>query len=195
MESLSLAFTGGWASGINAYLVVLVLGITDRVDDVADIPDVLARWDVLAGAGFMFAIEFVADKIPYIDSTWDAISTAIRPTAGAVIGVLLAGDATSLETAVLGAVGGGTALLSHLVKAGGRLAINGSPEPVSNTVASVAEDVTVLGVVWIAVEHPQLAAAIAALLLAGGLVMLVVVARFVRRGWRRWKGREPVPQH
>lgn len=192
MESLSLAFTGGWASGINAYLVVLVLGITDRVNDVADIPDVLARWDVLAAAGFMFAVEFVADKIPYVDSTWDAISTAIRPTAGAVIGVLLAGDATSLETAVLGVVGGGTALLSHLVKAGGRLAINGSPEPVSNTVASVAEDVTVLGVVWIAVEHPQLAAAIAALLLAGGLVMLVVVARFVRRGWRRWKGREPV---
>ena len=195
MESLSLAFTGGWASGINAYLVVLVLGITDRVDDVAEIPDVLARWDVLAAAGFMFAIEFVADKIPWIDSTWDAISTAIRPTVGAVIGVLLAGDATSLETAVLGVVGGGTALLSHLVKAGGRLAVNGSPEPVSNTVASVTEDVTVLGVVGIAVEHPQLAAAIAALLLAGGLVMLVVVARFVRRGWRRWKGREPVGHH
>ncbi|WP_107768083.1 DUF4126 domain-containing protein [Nocardioides terrigena] len=195
MESLSLAFTGGWASGINAYLVVLVLGITDRVNDVAEIPDVLARWDVLAAAGFMFAIEFVADKIPWIDSTWDAISTAIRPTVGAVIGVLLAGDATSLETAVLGVVGGGTALLSHLVKAGGRLAVNGSPEPVSNTVASVTEDVTVLGVVWLAVEHPQLAAAIAALLLAGGLVMLVVLARFVRRGWRRWKGREPVGQH
>ncbi|KRF07373.1 hypothetical protein ASG88_00505 [Nocardioides sp. Soil777] len=195
MESLSLAFTGGWASGINAYLVVLVLGITDRVDDVAEIPDVLARWDVLAAAGFMFAIEFVADKIPWIDSTWDAISTAIRPTVGAVIGVLLAGDATSLETAVLGVVGGGTALLSHLAKAGGRLAVNGSPEPVSNTVASVTEDVTVLGVVWLAVEHPQLAAAIAALLLAGGLVMLVVLARFVRRGWRRWKGREPVRQH
>jgi Domain of unknown function (DUF4126) len=192
MESLSLAFTGGWASGINAYLVVLVLGITDRVQDVADIPDVLARWDVLAAAGFMFAIEFVADKIPYIDSTWDAISTAVRPTAGAVIGVLLAGDATSLEQAVLGVVGGGTALLSHLVKAGGRLAINGSPEPVSNSVASVAEDVTVLGVVWLAIEHPQAAAAVAAVLLATGLLVLVVVARSVRRGWRRWKGRDPV---
>ena len=165
MESLSLAFTGGWASGVNAYLVVLVLGITDRVNDVAEIPDVLARWEVLAAAGFMFAIEFVADKVPYIDSTWDP---------------------------VLGVVGGGTALLSHLVKAGGRLAINSSPEPVSNTVASVTEDVTVLGVVWLAIEHPQAAAAIAALLLTGGLVMLVVVARLVRRGWRRWKGRDPV---
>ncbi|KRF36244.1 DUF4126 domain-containing protein [Nocardioides sp. Soil805] len=193
MESLSLAFTGGWASGVNAYLVVLVLGIADRVGDVAGIPDVLGRWDVLAAAGFMFAVEFVADKIPYLDSTWDAISTAIRPTVGAVIGVLLAGDATSLDQAVLGVVGGGTALLSHLVKAGGRLAINSSPEPVTNVTASVTEDLTVLGVVWLALEHPQLAAAVAAVLLAVGLMMLVVVGRFVRRGWRRWKKREPVP--
>ncbi|MGH3308014.1 MAG: DUF4126 domain-containing protein, partial [Nocardioides sp.] len=140
MESLSLAFTGGWASGINAYLVVLVLGITDRLGDVAEIPDVLARWDVLAAAALMFALEFVADKIPYVDSTWDAISTAIRPTVGAVIGLLLAGDATTLEQAVLGVVGGGTALVSHLVKAGSRLAINTSPEPVTNITASVAED-------------------------------------------------------
>ena len=192
MDSLSLAFTGGWASGVNAYLVVLVLGVADRVGGLSEVPDVLGRWDVLAAAGFLYAMEFVADKIPYVDSTWDAISTAIRPTVGAVIGVLLAGDASSLEQAVLGVVGGGTALLSHLVKAGGRLAINGSPEPVSNVVASVTEDVTVLGVVWIAIEHPQAAAAIAAVLLAGGLVMLMLLARYVRRGWRRWKGRDPV---
>src|SRR6478735_4863567 len=121
MDALALTFSSGWASGINAYLVVLVLGIADRVGSYADIPDALGRWDVLAAAGFMFAMEFVADKIPYIDSTWDAISTAIRPTAGAVIGVLMAGDATSLDQAVLGVVGGGTAFLSHLVKAGGRL--------------------------------------------------------------------------
>jgi hypothetical protein len=194
MESLSLAFTGGWASGINAYLVVLVLGIADRVGDVAGIPDVLARWDVLAAAGLMFTLEFVADKIPYVDSTWDVVSTAIRPTVGAVIGVLLAGDATSLDQAVLGVVGGGTALVSHLVKAGSRLAINSSPEPVTNVTASVTEDLTVLGVVWVAIEHPQAAAAIAAVLLAVGLMALVVLGRFVRRGWRRWKGRDPVLQ-
>ena len=187
MESLALAFTGGWASGINAYLLVLVLGIADRLGDVAEIPDVLARWDVLAVAALMFTLEFVADKIPYVDSTWDAISTAIRPTVGAVIGVLLAGDATTLEQAVLGVVGGGTALASHLVKAGSRLAINTSPEPVTNITASITEDLAVLGVVWFAIDHPRAAAAIAGLLLAGGLILLLVLARLVRRGWRRWK--------
>jgi Domain of unknown function (DUF4126) len=192
MDALALTFSSGWASGINAYLVVLVLGIADRVGSYSDIPDVLGRWDVLAAAGFMFAMEFVADKIPYIDSTWDAISTAIRPTVGAVIGVLLAGDATSLDQAVLGVVGGGTALLSHLAKAGGRLAINSSPEPVTNIGASLTEDVTVLGVVWFSIEHPQAAAAIAGVLLLAGLGLLLVLTRLVRRGWRRWKNKEPV---
>jgi hypothetical protein len=192
MDALALTFSSGWASGINAYLVVLVLGIADRVGSYADIPDALGRWDVLAAAGFMFAMEFVADKIPYIDSTWDAISTAIRPTVGAVIGVLLAGDAASLDQAVLGVVGGGTALLSHLTKAGGRLAINSSPEPVTNIGASLTEDAAVLGVVWFSLEHPQAAAAIAGVLLLTGLGLLLALTRLVRRGWRRWKNKEPV---
>jgi hypothetical protein len=194
VDALALTFSSGWASGINAYLVVLVLGIADRVGSVADIPDVLGRWDVLAVAAFLYAMEFIADKIPYIDSTWDAISTAIRPTAGAVIGVLLAGDASSLDQAVLGVVGGGTALLSHLVKAGGRLAINSSPEPVTNVVASVTEDAAVLGVVWFALQNPEAAAAIAGVLLLLGLVMLFFVGKLVRRGWRRWKKKDPIHQ-
>lgn len=192
MDALALTFSSGWASGVNAYLVVLVLGVADRVGTVADIPDVLGRWDVLAAAGFLYAMEFIADKIPYIDSTWDAISTAIRPTAGAVIGVLLAGDASSLDQAVLGVVGGGTALLSHLAKAGGRLAINSSPEPVTNVLASITEDAAVLGVVWFSLAHPEAAAAVAGVLLLLGLVVLLLVARLVRRGWRRWKAREPL---
>lgn len=194
MDALALTFSSGWASGINSYLVVLVLGLADRFGTVDGIPDVLARWDVLALAGFLYAMEFIADKIPYIDSTWDAISTAIRPTAGAVIGVLLAGDASSLDQAVLGVVGGGTALLSHLVKAGGRLAINSSPEPVTNVVASITEDAAVLGVVWFSLQHPETAAAIAGVLLLLGLVMLFFVGRMVRRGWRRWKEKDPIHQ-
>lgn len=194
MDGLALAFSSGWASGVNAYLVVLVLGIADRVNNLEQIPDALGRWDVLTVASVLFAMEFVADKIPFIDSTWDAISTAIRPTAGAVIGVLLAGDASSLDQAILGVVGGGTALLSHAVKAGSRLAINSSPEPVSNVVASVAEDVAVLSVVWFAIDHPRAAAAIAGVLLAVGLVVLYLAAKLIRRDWRRWKGkRDPTP--
>lgn len=194
MESLPLVFSSGWASGVNAYLVVLVLGIADRVGGLSQVPDVLGRWDVLTVAFFLYAMEFVADKIPYLDSTWDVVSTAIRPTVGAVIGVLIAGDADTLGQAVAGVVGGGTALLSHAVKAGSRLAINSSPEPVTNVTASVVEDVAVLGVIWFAIDNPRAAAAIAAVLLAGGLVLLYLLGRLVRRGWRRWKKREPLPR-
>jgi len=90
---------------------------------------------------------------------------------------------------VAGVVGGGTALASHLVKMGGRLAINSSPEPVTNIAASVLEDVAVLGVVWFAIEHPYIAASIAAVLLVLGMVMLYFVAKIIRKGWRRWKGK------
>jgi hypothetical protein len=192
VSALAFVFSSGWASGLNCYLVVLVLGIADRVHDTSQVPDVLQRWDVLGVAGFLYAMEFVADKIPYVDSTWDAVSTAIRPTAGAVVGVLIAGQADSLNAAVAAVVGGGTALLSHSVKAGSRLAINASPEPLSNIAASLSEDAAVLGVVWFAIQHPRAAAAVAAVLLAGGLVLLYLLARLVRRGWRRWKGKDPL---
>jgi hypothetical protein len=187
----AFVFSSGWASGLNCYLVVLVLGVADRVHDTDQVPNVLGRWDVLGVAAFLYAMEFVADKIPYVDSTWDAASTAIRPTAGAVVGVLLAGQADDLDGAVAAVVGGGSALLSHSVKAGARLAINSSPEPVTNIGASLTEDLAVLGVVWFAIDHPRAAAAIAAVLLVGGLILLYHLAKLVRRGWRRWKGRGP----
>ena len=139
-------------------------------------------------------MEFVADKIPYIDSTWDAISTAIRPTVGAVIGVLLAGDASSLDQAVLAVVGGGTALLSHLVKAGSRLAINSSPEPISNVVASVDRGLRRRGRRLLRDRPPARGgrdrgrAARSA-----GLALLYALAAVVRRGWRRWKRKDPLP--
>ena len=194
MESLALTFSSGWASGINAYLVVLVLGVVQRTTGAEEIPDVLGTWPVLAAAGAMFAIEFVADKVPF-DSTWDSISTVIRPTIGAVIGVLLAGEADSLNAAVAGVVGGTSALMSHLVKASERLAVNSSPEPVSNSVVSLAEDGLVLGVVWFATEHPLAAAGIAAVLLVAGLVLMYLLLRAVRGGWRRLtrRGRRGAP--
>lgn len=189
MAPLALAFSSGWASGINAYLVVLVLGIAERVNATEQIPDVLARGDVLGFAALLYAIEFVADKVPIVDSTWDVLSTPIRPLVGAVLGVLIAGEATSLDQAVGGIVGGGTALLSHSVKAGSRLAINASPEPFSNIGASITEDVTVLAVIWYAIENPRAAAVMAAVLLVLGLVALFFAVGLVRRGIRRWQAR------
>lgn len=192
MENLALAFSSGWGSGLNSYLVVLVLGIAERTTDTTRIPHVLSTWPVLIVAAVLYLLEFVGDKIPYVDSAWDVVSTAIRPIVGAVIGILLAGDASSLDQAVLGVVGGGTALASHSVKAGSRLAINASPEPFTNGVVSLGEDGAVLGVVALAVHHPHAAAAIAGVLLIVGLTLLYFLAKLIRRGWRRWKAKEGV---
>ncbi|MCX6401808.1 MAG: DUF4126 domain-containing protein [Propionibacteriales bacterium] len=192
MESLALAFSSGWASGINSYLVVLVLGLADRYGSVEEIPDVLGRWEVLAVAALLYAFEFVADKIPYVDSAWDVVSTAIRPVVGGVVGVLIAGDSSSLNEITGGLVGGSTALASHSVKTGTRMAVNTVPEPFTNIGVSLGEDVAVLAVILFAVQHPYVAASIALVLLVLGLVTLWLAWRIVRRGWRRlraWRER------
>jgi hypothetical protein len=192
VDLLPLVVSSGWAGGVNAYLLVLVLGLADRVAGLSQIPDVLGRTDVLVVAGVLYAVEFVADKIPYLDSSWDAVSTAIRPTVAAVVAVLLAGDASTLEQALYAVLGGGTALASHSVKAGLRLAINTSPEPVTNVGASLGEDVSVLGVVLLALSYPWIALAVVLVLLACGVTLLVFALRRVRRGWRRWRRRDRV---
>ena len=192
MELLPVVLASGWASGINADLVVLVLGLIGRFGQVAEIPLGLTRTDVLVVAAILYVVELVADKIPYFDSLWDAVSTAIRPTVGAVIGLLMAQDAPTLQTAILAAAGGAAALTSHLVKGGLRLIINTSPEPASNIAVSVGEDVAVAGVTTLAVLNPGLALAIAALLLVTGILLLVLLWSRVLRGWRRlraWRAR------
>ncbi|MDT7551710.1 MAG: hypothetical protein QOI16_246 [Pseudonocardiales bacterium] len=187
MELLPVVLTSGWASGINAYLVVLVLGLIGRIGDVAAIPEGLTRTDVLIVAAIMYVIELVADKIPYVDSLWDAVSTAIRPTVGVIIALLIAHNAPTLQQAILAASGGAAALASHLVKGGLRLIVNTSPEPASNIAVSVGEDVTVAGVTSLAVLNPTLAFVIAAVLFVLGLVLLVLLWTRVRRGWRRFR--------
>ncbi len=182
---MPLVISSGWASGVNAYLVVLVLGLTDRFVDLAQVPDVLSRTDVLLVAGAFYAVEFVADKIPYLDSSWDVVSTAIRPTVGAVVALLLAGEVDTLEQALYAVLGGGTALVSHALKASLRLAINTSPEPVTNVGASVGEDLAVVGVVLLAVTHPWIALAVVLVLLALGGTLLVWADLLEEVGARR----------
>lgn len=186
-------FTTGWASGVNAYAVVLVLGLLGRLAGVDAVPVALQRTDVLAAAALLYALEFVADKVPWLDSTWDAVHTAIRPTLGAAIGLLLAGDASTIDQALAAAAGGLTALASHAVKAGLRAAVNTSPEPASNVAVSVAEDVTVAGVMGLAIAAPWVAAAVAALLLVLGLTMVAFVASRVRRARQRRRERADAP--
>jgi hypothetical protein len=187
VELVPAVLASGWASGVNAYLCVVVLGLLGRFGGVEGVPEALTRTDVLLVAGALYALEFITDKIPYVDSMWDAISTAIRPTVGAVIGLLIAGDASTLEQAVLAASGGGAALVSHLVKGGLRLIINTSPEPVTNIGASLAEDVAVAGVTTLAVVAPGVALAIAGFLLVLGILLLALLWTRVRRGYRRYR--------
>jgi hypothetical protein len=184
MELLPLTFASGWTSGINAYLTVLILGLLGRFAGFEDVPPGLQRTDVLVVAGVLAAIEFVADKIPYVDSVWDAVSTFVRPVAGAVIGALIGGANGDLLTLGLAAVGGTTALVSHLVKSGLRLAINTSPEPATNIGASLAGDVSVAAVASLAVLFPIAAAIIAGILLVLGIVLTWFALSRIRRGWR-----------
>lgn len=182
---IPLVFTSGWASGINAYAVVLLLGLFGATGVSDEVPAALQRTDVLIVAGVLFLCEAVADKIPYVDSAWDTAHTVVRPVAGAVIAALLAGESGSLPELAAGAIGGSTALMSHLVKAGTRMAVNTSPEPFSNVGMSIAEDLGVAGVVTFAIFHPVAAAIIAAVLLVLGIVIVVFLASRIRRFLRR----------
>ncbi|MGW5238021.1 DUF4126 family protein [Monashia sp. NPDC004114] len=185
-ELIPMAFTTGWGSGINAYLVVLVLGLADKAFHLSQIPDALARTDVLVIAGILFVVELVADKVPYVDSVWDTIHTVIRPAVGATIGYLIGHDTASLDAAIGAATGGVTALISHGIKAGLRGVINTSPEPASNIVVSTSEDVTVTGVTALAIAHPWAAATIALVLLALGAWIVYKLAGRIRRLKRRY---------
>ncbi|KIZ18225.1 DUF4126 domain-containing protein [Streptomyces natalensis] len=189
MSVLPLVFTSGWASGINAYAVVLLLGLLGATGVTHEVPAALERPDVLIIAAVLFVCEAVADKVPYVDSVWDAVHTVIRPVAGGVVAALLAGHDGSLPQLAAGAVGGSTALLSHLVKAGMRIAVNTSPEPASNILLSLAEDLGVAGLIAFALFHPVIAAGIAAVLLIGGIATVIFLWSRIRRFLRRRRER------
>ncbi|HEY1639539.1 MAG TPA: DUF4126 domain-containing protein [Streptosporangiaceae bacterium] len=186
MVAVPLIFTSGWASGINCYAVVLMLGLLGRFGHEASVPPALERTDVLAVAAVLFAAQFAAGKIPYLDSAWDVAHTAVRPVFGGAIGLLMAHHAHGSLTQAIAAtaLGGGTSLVTHLVKTGVRMGVNISPEPVSNIIASLAEDLTVAGMVTFAVLHPVAAAVTAGVLLILGAVLVVLLARRIRRAWR-----------
>ena len=183
MDLTATLLSTGWASGVNAYLTVAALGILGRAG-VGPVPGELQSDAVIGVACVLFAIEFVVDKVPWLDSAWDSIHTIVRPAVGSFVGLSFAGDANANE--ILGAGGSGaTALASHAVKAGIRLGVNASPEPFSNIAVSLAEDGLVFTVAAFAINHPVLAASIAATLLTLGLCAVVVLWKAIRRALRR----------
>ena len=187
MLPVSLIFTSGVASGVNCYAVVLVLGLLGRFGHIGAIPAVLERPSVLAAAAVLYFGQFVVGKIPMLDSVWDVIHTAVRPVVGGAIAVVMAQQAHASPAATIGAaaLGGGSALASHVVKTGMRVGVNASPEPFSNVIASLGEDLGVGGLVSLAVFHPVAAAIVAAVALALGIALFALLASWIRRGWQR----------
>jgi hypothetical protein len=190
VELVPTVISAGWAAGVNAYGTIAVLGLLGRAG-VGEVPDPLTGTPVIAAALALFAIEFVVDKIPYLDSTWDVIQAPVRTAVGGAVGALFAGEAevSALDETLSAAGGGGTALTSAAVKTGIRLGINASPEPASNVFMSLLEDGLVAAVAALALEEPYLALVAVVVLLAAGIGLVYLIWSRVRRAWRALRRR------
>jgi len=157
-NTIALAMGVAWASGINLYAAILTLGILGATGNIALPPDLIILTDplIIWAAGLMFVVEFIADKMPGVDTGWDSIHTFIRIPAGALLAAGAVGDVTPALSVAAALVGGGLAAATHATKAGSRVMINTSPEPVSNWTASIVEDFAVIGGLWTAVHYPWL---------------------------------------
>ena len=165
----ALAAGAAWASGINLYAAMLMMGILASTGSLTLPPDlqILAHPLVITAAGFMYCVEFFADKTPGIDTGWDVLHTFVRIPAGATLAAAAVGEMDPSVQLAAFIIGGGLAASSHATKAGTRAIINTSPEPVTNWCASISEDLLVLAGLWAALNHP--------LVFLGLLVMFLIV--------------------
>ena len=181
-----------FAAGLNLYATVAILGLASRFDWV-QLPPQFKVFDndiVIGAALVMYLIEFVADKVPWVDSLWDAVHTVIRPIGGALIAVATLGHASPTIQGLVALLGGTLAASTHFTKAGTRAVANASPEPFTNWILSVAEDVFVVGLGFVALKYPV----VAALVVVVGVILLVTFAAWIVRAVRRrWAGPAPVP--
>jgi len=189
LPEIALALALAWGAGIRVYLVIFLCGLAGRLGWM-DLPGHLSSLEhplVLGTSGFMLAVEFLADKVPWIDSVWDAVHTFIRIPAGAALVTMAFSDSPGAVTTAAAILGGAVAAGAHFAKAGARSSINLSPEPFSNWAASFSEDALVPAGLWLAVVHPVAflvllgAATIAAILMLrwiwGGLKALAARLR------------------
>jgi hypothetical protein len=175
------------AAGVNLYATVAILGLASRYGWV-QLPDQFKTFDnpwIIGAAGVLYVVEFVADKIPWVDSIWDSVHTLIRPVGGALIAVASMGDHSPVVTGAIALLGGTIAAGSHATKAGTRVAANTSPEPFSNWVLSLGEDAFVIGLSFIALKFPLLALGVSVVI----LLLIVFTARSI---WKWLKKREPL---
>ena len=176
-----------FAAGINLYATVAILGLASRYGWVS-LPEQYRVFDndlIIGVAITLYVIEFFADKIPWFDSIWDAIHTAIRPIGGAVIAIQTLGDASPGMETLVGLLGGTLAASTHFTKAGTRAVANASPEPFSNWILSFAEDVFVVSLGFIALKYPLLATLIVLVALVLMAVFAAWIFRAVKRRWQR----------
>lgn len=176
---IALSMGMAWASGINLYAALLTLGILANTGNIV-LPEplqVVADPLVIGAAGLMYVVEFFVDKIPGVDSGWDVIQSFLRIPGGAILAAAAVGDISPAAEIAAALLGGGLAATTHATKAGARIMINTSPEPVSNWSASLGEDVAVIGGVWTALHHPWL-------FLALLLVFILLMAWLLPRIWR-----------
>ncbi|MDQ6992274.1 MAG: DUF4126 domain-containing protein [Mariprofundus sp.] len=157
-QNIALSMGAAWAGGINLYATILMIGLMGATGNIQLPPGLSILTDpmVLMAAGMMYVTEFIADKVPGVDSGWDALHTFIRIPAGAMLAAGAIGDVTPALELAAAIMGGGLAATTHATKSGSRVLINTSPEPFSNWAASIAEDVIVVAGLWTALNHPTL---------------------------------------
>lgn len=183
LQTIALTMGVAWASGINLYAVVAILGIAGLTGYV-ELPATLAVVQdplVIAAAVLMYWVEFFVDKAPGVDSAWDALHTFIRIPAGAMLAAGVVGETAPELAIAAGLLGGSLTAATHATKTGGRLLINTSPEPFSNWTASLAEDAVVLFGLWAAINHP-------AIFLTSLLLFLVLLCWLLPKIWRALRG-------
>jgi hypothetical protein len=183
LETVAIASLLAWASGLRLYLVVFAIGLAGYLGTI-DLPaglNVLQHPWVIGAAGIMLVMEFVVDKVPAIDSAWDAVHTFIRIPAGALLAAGATGDTLTALTVAAGLLGGTITAGTHFTKAGGRALLNTSPEPFSNWTASFTEDALVLSGIWFAFTYPIA-------FLAGLLVLIALMIWLLPKLWQSISG-------
>ncbi|MGD9974465.1 MAG: DUF4126 domain-containing protein [Desulfatirhabdiaceae bacterium] len=194
---IALTMGVAWASGINLYAAILMLGLLGSTGNITLPPDLLILTNpmVIFASGAMYLVEFVADKIPGVDTGWDALHTFIRIPAGAILAANAVGNVNPAVALAAGILGGGLSAGSHTFKAGIRGLINTSPEPFTNWTASVLEDLTVVAGLWMALHYPWLFIGLLVMFILLMIWLLPKIWRGIKKAFiflRRLPGTKPV---